>query len=73
MQKNDILEILNKKIKEHQIEIDGCQNNLLDGQGKLKYKSVQEATKMLVLKDKLVFHRACISALVDLKEELENV
>ncbi len=73
MEKNKILEIIDKKLKEHQIEIDGCQNNLLDERGKLRYKSVPEATKMLIIKDKLMFHKACVLALTELKEEVKNV
>lgn len=73
MEKSKVLEIIDKKIKEHQIEIDGCQNNLLDEKGKLKYKSVPEATKMLIIKDKLMFHKAASLALIELKNEIEQI
>ena len=66
-------EIINKKIKEHQYEIDNAQKDLLDEKGKLKQKSVAEAAKILVLKDKIMFHKSALLVLEDLKEEIKNV
>lgn len=68
-----ISDLIDKKIKEHQYEIDNAQRDLLDEKGQLKKKSVAEAAKLLVLKDKIMFHKSALLVLEDLKEELKNV
>lgn len=73
MEKNNILNILYEKIKEHKSELEICQNNLLDNTNKLKYKSIEEAAKLLVLKDKLLFHKVSLLVLEDLKVEVEKL
>lgn len=71
MEKNKVIELIDKKIKEHQFEINGAQKDLLDERGKLK-KSVIEASKMLVLKDKMMFHKSAMLVLEELKQEIGN-
>lgn len=72
MVKAEIIVLLDKKMIEHQKEIDGAQRDLLDERGKLKAKSVPEAAKTLILKDKILFHKAAILTLQDIKNELNN-
>lgn len=67
-----ILSIIEKKISEHQTEINGAQNELLDKNSQLKNKSVSEAAKLLVLKDKIMFHKAALLVLEDLKKDINN-
>lgn len=66
-----ILNLIQTKIKEHQYEIDGAQKDLLDL--KLKPKDAAIAVKQLVLKDKILFHKASLLTLENLKEEIKNV
>lgn len=63
--------LIDKKIKEHQYEIDGAQKDLQDM--KLKPKDAALAVKQLVLKDKILFHKSALSVLEDLKVEIKNV
>lgn len=72
MDKLKIIEAIDKRLKEHKVEIDGVQRDLLDEKGKLKPKSVEAAAKLLALKDKMLFHKAAILVLEDLKKEIEN-
>ena len=70
MENNKIKDLIDKKVKEHQFEIDNAQKDLLDERGKLKSKSVAEAAKLLALKDKIMFHKSAILVLQDLKQEI---
>lgn len=65
---SEILHLIRTKISEHQIEIEGCVRDL----GTLKKDSLESATKYLVLKDKLVFHKAVVMCLEDLRQEIEK-
>lgn len=66
------LKLIDTKIKEHKIEIDGAQKELMDERAKPQ-KSVVEAAKLLVLKDKAMFHRVAVQVLEDLKKDLQDV
>lgn len=68
-----VSQLIDKKIVEHQTEINGAQNELMDKNGQLKTKSVADAAKLLVLKDKIMFHKAALLVLEELKEDIKNV
>lgn len=76
----EILQSIRNKITEHknimtQIESDlGQMRSLLqklNEQGN-KQDLMQESAKLLVLKDKMLFHKACVLVLEDLKKEIES-
>lgn len=59
--------LIRKKISEHNVEIEGAMND----HDRIKpNKDIQLAMKKMVLKDKLVFHKACAATLQDLLKEL---
>jgi hypothetical protein len=74
---SEILAIINSKVEEHRHEIEATSEQL----SKIKDwaaiskegpKGIQKATQMLVLKDKILFHKACISCLSDLKDTIQD-
>jgi hypothetical protein len=69
MEKNKILDLINLKVKEHTIEVEKLQNQLLDEKSVVK-KSILEAAKLLALKDKILVHKTAIFVLEGLKKEL---
>lgn len=64
----DILLSLNKKIDEHKKEIELVNEQFAELK---KEVSPQTAMKHMVLKDKIMFHKACLLCLEDLKKEIE--
>lgn len=82
MEINKVKELINKKIDEHRMEMNGS-NNL---QGKIQSKletlknnktipmedKIKTAQELLIIKEKLVFHKACIAVLNDLLEDINN-
>lgn len=67
----EILIILTKKLEEHIAEVKGA-NEALEAAKKFGMKDITSATKLLVLKDKIMFHKACLAALDDLRKEIEK-
>lgn len=72
-----IVNLITKKIAEHQLEIDGCNKVLpeLDAEvkraiAKKKHDVPVHAQKMMIIKDKMTFHKACMLTLKDLLEEI---
>ena len=72
MEKTQILNIINTKIKEHEAELKQVSQDVLQVHG-IKPKNIEEAGKILVLKDKIIFHKAAIMALADLKQEVSKL
>ena len=75
MQKRQFIEIIKKKVKEHEKEMAGCQINLDAQTMSLTADSkpdITKAAKLAVLKDKMMFHKACKMTLEDLLEEVNN-
>ena len=75
----NITAIIEKKMKEHQFEIDGCNKVLPDLQievkraiAKNKHDVPVYAQKVMIIKDKMTFHKACLWTLLDLKQEIES-
>ncbi len=82
MEINKIKELINKKIDEHKIEVNGS-NNL---QGKVQTKlealknntivgtedKIKAAQELMVLREKIIFHKSCIAVLQDLLEDISN-
>ncbi|MEY3420793.1 MAG: hypothetical protein RIR48_1082 [Bacteroidota bacterium] len=76
MNTNNLLQLINQKIYEHQIEIDGCSNELnkLKNQGILQSK-LPDSKNLLILaglKEKMIFHKCAQDVLTDLKKDIEN-
>lgn len=72
MDKKTITQLIDSKTKEHEAEIQACSKDLIRVHG-VKPKDAEEAGKFLIIKDKVIFHKACIMALTDLKEEIEKL
>lgn len=72
-----MVKIINKKLQEHRAEMeaakDACEKiktSLPDIQQKQGIHALMaESNKMLVLKDKVIFHKAAVAVLQDLLEE----
>jgi hypothetical protein len=69
--KMDYLYLIDKKTQEHQFEIEGCLLEL----DKLKgaERDISLVQKIMVLKDKMMFHKGALMILADLKKELTDV
>ena len=72
MDKNTVKTLIQSKIKEHEYEIKGCGKDLVSLKG-LKPKDAEEAGRLLILKDKIMFHKSCILALQDVEKDLDNL
>lgn len=73
MQQSKVVEIIKKKIKEHETEMSGCQINLDAAQTSLTGKDrpdIKNIGKLAILKDKMMFHKACKMTLEDLLNEI---
>lgn len=69
----EILNLIKNKEVEHKAEIVNC-SKALDNL-KLQVdanRSIELGTKYLVVKDKIMFHKACLLTLDDLKKEIEK-
>jgi len=65
----EVKSLILKKIGEHNVEIEGAMN---DHERLAVVKGdVQSAMKKMILKDKLVFHKACAATLQDLLSEIK--
>lgn len=65
----EILNIINTKIDEHKKEVEACSGGLEALQK--KEKALDNAMKHMVLKDKIIFHKACLLVLNDLKDAIK--
>jgi len=70
-----IIDVIKNNIAEHEKELllvqanmDGKQKNLTSG----KTPDITELSKLAVLKDKLLFHKACKMCLEDLLEQVKK-
>lgn len=71
---SEILILIDVKIAEHKREIDSTTEELKSigrPSGANRNTDIQNATKRLILKDKVLFHRACSLALHDLKDAIK--
>jgi len=68
MNKEQIIELISKRISEHKAEIDSCQKNIqiID-----KNRQLEDIKKLMILKDKMLFHKGCLLCLEDLLKEIE--
>jgi hypothetical protein len=69
MNKEQIISIIKGKIIEHKSIIEEIDFDL---KNTVKEKKIESAMKHLVLKDKMIFHKAAILTLEDLLTELNN-
>ncbi len=74
MEIQKVIKLIQKKIKEHEVEMTGCQTSLDAAQMSLTSNNRPDITKIAQLatvKDKMIFHKACKMALEDLLEEVK--
>lgn len=74
-----IILIIENKIKEHRMEIEGCTSALPNLQTqanmaieKKKHDVAVYGQKIMILKDKMLFHKACVMTLTDLLKDITN-
>jgi len=82
MEINKLQQLINTKISEHKVEINGSNSSLLKIQKKLDNlknnstisteEKIKTAHELMSLKDKVVFHKSAIATLTDLLEEINN-
>lgn len=71
---NELSQLLDVKIQENEFEIRSANKELQELTAKSKSWSdsnFKDAAKIMILKDKIVFHKAAILVLQDVKSELE--
>ena len=71
MEVNEILDYIKKVVKEHEVEIVGCQGALDTLQMDLTKEQkpdIKKLSEVAILKDKMIFHKACKAQLEDLLE-----
>lgn len=69
--------LIDTRIAEHKVEAETARKLLTEMNTEAKQemqgiKRFEFATKMMALKDKMVFHKACYMVLEDLKKDLTN-
>jgi hypothetical protein len=70
----EIISLINKKIEENKREVDGASNDLelLLPKSKEYGQMLDITMKRMVLKDKIVFHKAVIAALTDVLQDIQR-
>ena len=70
----EILATISKKVNEHKIEVEGSTSQFEAlGKAPNEYGKMLDITmKRMVLKDKIIFHKAVIAAFLDLQEEIQK-
>lgn len=74
METVEILKIIEQKVKEHETQMAACQINLDAIQTSLTDKNkpdIKVLGKLAILKDKMIFHKACKMALEDVLKEIK--
>ena len=74
MEQSRITKLIETRIEEHQTEITGCEKEIEKLQVELKgtRRDIVAAGKIMVLKDKAMFHKGATMVLADLKKDIEN-
>lgn len=71
-----ISNLLSQRIDEHKFEMAGCEVEMKKIQKSMSNgntpKSIEDAYKLGVLKDKLLFHKSIMMAFQDFQKEIEN-
>jgi hypothetical protein len=75
VEKEKILNLIEKKIQEHNQEIKQSQEKLKELQEVMKNRKPEliSLQELAVIKDKILFHKSSSMVLVDLKKEIEHV
>jgi len=76
MDKHKVISLIETKIQEHQAEVNGATKDIskLSGpEGQRRSAQLINASKKVILKDKVIFHKAAMLALHDLLEELRQL
>ena len=73
MKIEEIKQLIQSKVKEHEKEVHETANAIEALQREMAQKlKPEQITKIAVLKDKIIFHKAAAAALADLKGELND-
>jgi hypothetical protein len=73
MDKDQIVTLINTKLAEHKHEMVECAKYVPTQQDLVKNnRNVKEAGKLMVIKDKLLFHKACVLLLEDLLKDINE-
>lgn len=72
MESSKYLEIIDKKIKETQKELDNVVKDLQNVHG-VKPRNAEEVGKLLVIKDRVLFFKSALMTLQDIRKQIENV
>lgn len=68
-----IKQLIQQKIEEHKLEIDGSENfisQMKSKSAKDKKQDIESTMKLGILKDKMIFHKSAILVLQDLLDEI---
>ena len=70
----EVLALINRKVNENKKEVEGATSDLesLTKVSNEYGKMLDITMKRMVLKDKIIFHKAIIAALSDLAQEIEK-
>ena len=69
-----ILAIINKKLAEHVNEVDAVQQELEGKREKAREnKDIDSARNLMILKDKMMFHKACSMILQDVLDDIDTI
>jgi hypothetical protein len=68
LKKDDVILVIRKKIDEHFVSMEEVNTEL---KSLKKEKTLESASKHMVLKDKAMFHKACVLVLNDVLKEIE--
>lgn len=68
-------QILDQKISDHKLEVEACLKSLdgLPMDNGNRNIALLNAQKRMVMKDKIMFHKACMTCLTDVKEDIEKL
>jgi nucleoid DNA-binding protein len=75
MQKSELINIIRKKVKEHEKEMSGCQINIDALQTSLTTVEEPDTVKLAklgILNSKMIFHKACKATLEDILDEINK-
>lgn len=72
MQTEEVIKLINKRLKEHTDEAEATADAMAVKKEALKgNRDVNKAGEVMILKDKAMFHRACCLVLEDLLKEIQ--
>lgn len=68
----DIINIINTKLKEHIDELEATKNASDKLRKEIKDNNIEQAQQIMILKDKMMFHKTCTLILQDVLDDYEK-